>query len=312
MDLSDRLCLDLFTGPFSRHSTGMCEHAAVLTRPDTSRTSGTTRAGYLHGYSAREAQRLADQADSLSALLHAGTTYPAGSRVLEVGCGVGAQTLHLVTASPAAQLVAVDISADSLGKAKARMARRAPNASVSWYRPDLNDLPFADASFDHLFVCFVLEHLADPMHTLTRLRRGLRPGGGITVIEGDHGSAFFHPDSGNARAVIGCQIALQAADGGDALIGRQLQPLLTEAGYRDVTVQPRTVYADATRPAIVEGFTRNTFVAMVESVRERALAAGLTEPAQWERGIADLRRAADPGGTFHYTFFKAIAVAPPK
>lgn len=50
---------------------------------------------------------------------------------------------------------------------------------------------------------------------------------------------------------------------------------------------------------------------MIESVRDDALAAGLTTPADWDRGIADLHRTADEGGTFHYTFFKAVAVNPP-
>jgi hypothetical protein len=130
------------------------------------------------------------------------------------------------------------------------------------------------------------------------------------VIEGDHGSAFFHPDSAYARAAIGQQIRLQSAAGGNALIGRQLQPLQTDAGYADVVVRPCTVYADRTRPALVDGFTRHTFIAMIESVREDALAAGLTTPADWDRGIADLHRTADPDGAFHYTFFKARAVRP--
>jgi cyclopropane fatty-acyl-phospholipid synthase-like methyltransferase len=51
-------------------------------------------AGYVHGYSTDEARRLGDQANTLAELLHAGTSYPPGSRVLEVGCGVGAQTVH--------------------------------------------------------------------------------------------------------------------------------------------------------------------------------------------------------------------------
>jgi hypothetical protein len=157
-------------------------------------------------------------------------------------------------------------------------------------------------------VCFVLEHLPDPRRALAGLRRVLRPGGTITVIEGDHGSAFFHPDSAYAHAAIDCQIRLQSADGGNALIGRQLQPLLASAGYRDVVVRPRTVYADQTRPAMVNGFTRNTFIAMIENVRDDALAAGLITRTDWDRGIADLHRTADDSGTFHYTFFKALAV----
>ena len=179
---------------------------------------------------------------------------------------------------------------------------------MEFRQADIFALPFADGSFDHVFVCFVLEHLTRPVEALTILRRLLRPGGTITVIEGDHGSAIFHPDSAHAQAAIDCLIRLQSASGGNALIGRQLQPLLASAGYEDVVVRPRTVYADQTRPGYVSGFTRNTFTAMVEAVRDEALAAGLITPARWDQGIADLRRTADDGGTFHYTFFKAGAV----
>ncbi|TDD62614.1 methyltransferase domain-containing protein [Actinomadura darangshiensis] len=272
---------------------------------------GDERGGYVHGYSRREADRLGDQADALAALLHDGTAYPEGSRVLEVGCGVGAQTVHLVARSPGAHLTAVDVSAASLDQARARVAASRPGADVRWREADLHDLPFSDAAFDHLFVCFVLEHLPDPRAALAGLRRVLRPGGTLTVVEGDHGSAFFHPDSARARAAIAHQVALQAAAGGDALIGRRLRPLLTAAGYRRVTAGPRTVYADGDRPGLARAFTLGTFAAMVESVRGDAVAAGLTTPADFDRGIADLRRTAAADGTFHYTFFKAVAVNPP-
>jgi SAM-dependent methyltransferase len=266
---------------------------------------------YVHGYTAREARRLGDQADTLAGLLHGDApVVPPGSRVLEVGCGVGAQTVHLVTAYPGADLVAVDVSAESLALARARVEAVAPGARVTWRRADLFDLPFADAEFDQLFVCFVLEHLAEPERALAVLRRVLRPGGTITVIEGDHGSALFHPDSADARAAIDCLVRLQAAAGGDALLGRRLEPLLTGAGYRDVRVRPRTVYADRTRPDLVRGFTLDTFTAMVAGVGEGAVAAGLTTPDRWRRGIDDLRRTGADGGTFHYTFFRGTAVRP--
>ncbi|MBO1419891.1 methyltransferase domain-containing protein [Streptomyces sp. FH025] len=272
--------------------------------------TGTPPTGYVHGYSDTEAQRLGDQADTLAELLHAGTAYPAGSRVLEAGCGVGAQTVHLLAASPGVLLTAADLSAESLALARERVAAQAPAARVAWHHGDLHRLPFADGSFDHVFLCFVLEHLPDPAAALAALRRVLRPGGTVTVIEGDHGSALFHPESEPARRTIDHLVRLQAAAGGDALLGRRLHPLLTAAGFVEVAVRPRTVYADAGRPALVEGFTRRTFVAMVESVRAEALAAGLTTPEAFDRGIADLRRSAGPGGTFHYTFFKAVAVNP--
>ena len=259
---------------------------------------------YVHGYTPAETRRLADQAQTLAELLHDGTSYPAGSRVLEAGCGVGAQTVQLVTRSPGIDLVSVDISEESLAQAKARVAAIAPYARVDWRHADLLDLP--DEEFDHVFLCFVLEHLPDPQDALAKLKRHLKPGGTITVIEGDHASAFFHPRSTAAQAVVDCLSDLQAEAGGDALIGRRLQPLLKNAGYDEVRARPCTMYADETLPHLVDGFTRKTFIAMVESVRERALAAGLRTPAEWATGIRDLEKAAEPGGTFHYTFVKAV------
>ncbi|GAA1149777.1 methyltransferase domain-containing protein [Kribbella jejuensis] len=257
---------------------------------------------YVHGYTPAETRRLTDQAGTLADLLHGGTTYPPGSRVLEAGCGVGAQTVQLVTRSPGIELVSIDISEESLAEAKARVASL--GSPVDFRLANLYEL--GDEKVDHVFVCFVLEHLADPVAALAKLRSLLEPGGTITVIEGDHGSAFFHPQSPRAQAVIDCLVDLQAAAGGDSLIGRRLQPLLEQAGYNDVRVEPRTVYADQYLPHLVDGFTRKTFVAMVGSVRERALAAGLMTPAEWAAGIRDLSRSAEPGGTFHYAFFKGV------
>ncbi|GAA2626319.1 hypothetical protein GCM10010307_14040 [Streptomyces vastus] len=191
---------------------------------------------------------------------------------------MGAQTVHLVEASLEAHF-AVDVSAASLAQARARVTALFPQGHVTWHQANLFELPFSDAEFDHIFVCFVLEHLPAPRQALTALRRVLRPGGTLTVIEGDHGSTFFHPHSPYAHAAIDCLIQLQAAPGANALIGRELHPLIADAGYDDVTVRPRTVYTDRSRPTLVDGFTRNTFIAMIESVRKGALAAGLITPS---------------------------------
>jgi SAM-dependent methyltransferase len=262
---------------------------------------------YVHGYSERERARLLDQASTLTELLHADTRYPPGSRVLEAGCGVGAQTVTLATNSPGARFTSVDISSESLAAAAARV-RAAALGNVTFERADIFALPFPPGSFDHVFVCFVLEHLARPREALTRLVSCVRPGGTLTVIEGDHGSTFFHPDDADARRAIDCLVELQARAGGDALIGRQLFPLLTGAGLREVAVSPRMVYVDSSHPERVEGFTTNTFTAMVEGVRDRALAAGLVDEDAWRRGIAGLHRAAAADGVFCYTFFKGIGV----
>lgn len=261
---------------------------------------------YVHGYDDREVERLQDQAGTLVDLLHSDTAYPAGSTVLEAGCGVGAQTVTLARRSPGARFTSVDVSAASLAEAERRVAADGLE-NVTFRQADIFDLPFAPASFDHVFVCFVLEHLARPVDALVALRELVRPGGTITVIEGDHGSAYFHPDSDAANEAIRVQIELQARAGGDANIGRQVYPLLVGAGFGDVRVSPRMVYVDASRPALVDGFTRKTFTAMIEGVRAPALAAGLIDAERFDAGIRALYRTAEADGVFCYTFFKGTA-----
>ena len=260
---------------------------------------------YVHGYHPREIERLQDQAGTLVDLLHSDTAYPTGSAVLEAGCGVGAQTVTLAQRSPGARFTSVDISADSIAEAK-RRAACAGLTNVEFRQADIFALPFANESFDHVFVCFVLEHLSQPFEALAILKSLLRPGGSITVIEGDHGSAYFHPDSPAAHAAIQCLVELQRKAGGNALVGRQLYPLMIEAGFDGVRVSPRMVYVDSSRPDLVDGFTRRTFTAMIEGVREPAIAAGLIEPESFEAGVQDLHRTTEGDGVFCYTFFKGV------
>jgi hypothetical protein len=102
-------------------------------------------------------------------------------------------------------------------------------------------------------------------------------------------------------------VELQRQGGGNALIGRQLYPLLAAAGFCDVGVSPRMVYVDSSRPALVEGFTKLTFTAMVEGVSPDVEKQGLMTKETWDRGIAALYRTAEEEGVFCYTFFKAVA-----
>src|SRR5260221_13138833 len=101
---------------------------------------------YVHGYDPRENLRLQDQASTLVELLHSDTAYPAGSSVLEAGCGVGAQTITLAANSPKALITSIDVSEASVAE-----ARRAVHATginnVRERQADIFHLPFPAASF---------------------------------------------------------------------------------------------------------------------------------------------------------------------
>src|SRR5437016_4646197 len=260
---------------------------------------------YVHGYHPRENERLQDQAGTLVDLLRSDTSYPPGCLVLEAGCGVGAQTVTLARRSPGARFMSIDVSADSVAEAK-RKTHAAGLTNVQFQQADIFALPFAPESFDHIFVCFVLEHLSRPAEALTILNQLLRPSGTMTVIEGDHGSTYFHPDSSAARMAIQCLVELQRLAGGNALIGRRLYPLMVEAGLEAIHVSPRMVYVDSSKPDLVDGFTRKTFTAMIEGVRESAIEADIIDRQVFDAGVRDLHRTTEADGVFCYTFFKGV------
>ncbi len=82
---------------------------------------------------------------------------------------------------------------------------------------------------------------------------------------------------------------------------------MVEAGFDAVSVSPRIVYVDSSRPDLVDGFTRKTFTAMVEGIREPAVERGLIEPRSFDAGVRDLHRTTAADGVFCYTFFKGVA-----
>ncbi|WP_342304103.1 methyltransferase domain-containing protein [Methanolobus sp. ZRKC5] len=260
---------------------------------------------YVHGYSEKESVRLRDQANTLEELLHSDTKYPPNSKVLEAGCGIGAQTVILSKNSPHARITSIDISEDSLNKAKERATKEGVK-NVEFRVESIFDLPFEDESFDHVFVCFVLEHLKEPVQALANLRRVLRKGGTITVIEGDHGSCFFHPETEDAVKAWNSLVRAQARLEGNSLIGRQVYPLIKKAGFTNIAVSPRMAYSDSSRPHMEEGFVRKTIIPMVEGVRESAIEMGIIDAETFDRGIEDLHRTAAEYGTFNYMFFKGV------
>ncbi|HJL66715.1 MAG: methyltransferase domain-containing protein [Arenicellales bacterium] len=263
---------------------------------------------YVHGYSARETERLYDQAGSVKDLIHSDTAYPVGSVILEAGCGVGAQTLTLAQNSPAAKFISIDWSEDSLALAR-DVIHRNQISNVDFFHADIFDLPLDEKCVDHLFVCHLLEHLVDPVAGLLTLQKHLKKGGSITVFEGDHGSCYFHPETKEAVQAWNCLIEVQKRLGANSLIGRELFPLMKTSGFRNIHVVPKMLYIDQSSPELRESFVIKTIIPMVEGVKAQSLSLGLIDEEIWQKGIEDLHRTqTDEGGVFCYTFFKGTAI----
>jgi len=69
---------------------------------------------------------------------------------------------------------------------------------------------------------------------------------------------------------------------------------------------PGKSYVDGSRLGLGEGFTRQTFTAMVEGVRQKVADREMITVEDFDRGIRDLYRTSQPDGIFCYTFFKGV------
>jgi 2-polyprenyl-3-methyl-5-hydroxy-6-metoxy-1,4-benzoquinol methylase len=101
-----------------------------------------------------------------------------GRRLLDVGCGNGAQTVHHL--SRFELVVALDVVQEHLRTFRGELESRATsNCSPILY--DGSDMPFPDAAFDSIISIETLEHVANESATLREVHRVLVPGGTLIV-----------------------------------------------------------------------------------------------------------------------------------
>jgi SAM-dependent methyltransferase len=100
--------------------------------------------------------------------------------ILDFGCGVGNSLSHLHNEFPSATLHGADLSAESIALAEESHSEFAKFCVI-----DEGSLPYADASFDVIFVACVFHHIppAERSHWMQELRRVLRPSGQVFVFE---------------------------------------------------------------------------------------------------------------------------------
>jgi len=110
---------------------------------------------------------------------------PAGpvDRILDLGCGTGELTRLAARHFPRARVVGVDFTAAMISVARRRTTAPADAGRIEYGRGTAMRLPFADGTFDLATNAFLARNLVDLDAALHEMRRVLRPGGVLLVLE---------------------------------------------------------------------------------------------------------------------------------
>lgn len=164
-----------------------------------------------------------------------GIGIPSGSSILDVGCGTGVLGFDLIARSPNSSLFGVDVEPSILPKTK---EDQPSIGSSNFVASDAHALPFAKNFFDVVGCQYLLQHLIDPVHSLSEMRRVSKIGALVIVFEWDDGANFIHPQlPPELDKVFEAKINLINRRGGDRNIGRKLYHHLSVSGWVEIEVR---------------------------------------------------------------------------
>ena len=150
--------------------------------------------------------------------------------IVEIGAGTGASFWYY---GSSAHVRAIEPDASMLARAEKRaMSARAKIDIVRGDDTLLDTL--APESFDHAVASLVLCSVENPLRTLERVRRVLKPHGSLVMIE--------HVRAENRRARTQDRLTpLWRHIAGNCHLNRVLEPALSNAGFSEIDLQSRTV-----------------------------------------------------------------------
>lgn len=214
-----------------------------------------------------------------------------GKHVVEIGCGTGVVSRELARRVGATGTVlALDPCALFLNRAEA-LSGEAGLSNLTFRRGDACALDLDDGQLDLGVAVTVLCHIPEREKVLRELRRVVRPGGHLLIMDGAYASnQLAHPDVALTERIVEAWRG-QVVD--DPSLVRRLGPLLTDAGLvvREVRGHAHVELGRVDRPTSF--IWQWSLFAL-----KQALAAGVLTGAEGERWLADLNHLYDDGGLF--------------
>ncbi|MFV3409979.1 methyltransferase domain-containing protein [Bdellovibrio bacteriovorus] len=263
---------------------------------------------YLHGFTKEEQDRLRKQARFGEHTVYQNINLSNVKDLLEVGCGVGAQSEIILRRFPDLKLTGIDRSTKQLSAAKHRLSHL-PFAEQRFElkEMDATAMDFSANSFDGAFLCWILEHVPDPIRVLSEVRRVLRPGSVVYATEVMNASFFLDPYSPNVWKYWMAFNEYQLKQKGDPFVGAKLGNFFMQLGYHDIHTEIKTWFLDNRYPQArkdcIEYWTELLLSASDQLVEAKCISQEVVEGVKEEMA----RVASDPNAVFFYSFVQARA-----
>jgi ubiquinone/menaquinone biosynthesis C-methylase UbiE len=250
--------------------------------------------GYVDtGYLQATAALLAQQKRHTYELMRA----QPGHKVLDVGCGTGADTLALAqVVGSTGFVVGVDFDQGMIAHAKEQAHQTGISAWVEHKQADAGALPLQTGEFDACRSERLFQHLPDPMRALTEMKRVTRAGGWIVVSDTDWATLSIDSREPDIERRLVRVKAEQTVHNGYS--GRQLWRLFKHCELANIAVEivsvPFTNYRMARQ------------LTLLDETEATALKNGAITNDELQRWQSDLEQA-DAEGTFFCSLSGIVA-----
>ncbi|MGY6520795.1 MAG: class I SAM-dependent methyltransferase [Mongoliitalea sp.] len=263
---------------------------------------------YIHGYQEVEQERLREQALVIEQPIYDVLDFSSVTHLLEIGSGVGAQTEVLLRRFPHLKITGVEYEAKQIHKAEWNMQRLGIGSDkVRFIQQDAQHLDLPQ-QYDGAFICWVLEHVDDPLKVLTSMKPFLKEGAIVSITEVFNASFYTYPLIPAVMHYWKVYNEFQLSLGGNPHIGAQLGNLLAKAEYQKIQLRADGFHLDQrnfSQKVQVFEYWKN----LMSSGAPVLIDAGVINPTDvlaMQEGLDVLKSMED--SIFYYSFIQASAV----
>lgn len=263
---------------------------------------------YLHGFDETEQARLVSQAKVLEEKIFEKIDFNHPKTILEIGCGVGAQTEILLNRFATAHITGIELSDIQLSTAKAYLSSKFSDEKYTLHQMNAEQMDFADNSFDAIYICWVLEHVNHPLNVLKEAYRVLKPNGIIYCTEVQNNHLHLEPYSSFLMDYWDKYNQLQMDMGGDPFVGVKLNDVLRQSGFECVELYPQLMHHDQHDPKGRERMVNYWTELMLSGLNGLLQAQKIGEHDR-EKIVAEMQKVkTNTNGVFAYSFMQARGV----